>query len=303
MFISQVYMNNISFGQRYSFADLNRRYFEINGHTFKSDISTIITSHDNMLGEGKNKIVYSLPNIAEYVIALLKSQVKLTDCNIYSFEQVKNLLPKFNFGQCIADNNNGLKILTRVNGKPHLLEDYVKRINSYTVNGDITQGDALRVLEKLKKLEGFPQESFDILIQKIIYLNRKNVRIDTINPNNILIEYNTKEINPIDVEFNFHTQNIKPPYNGYNDIIYMLLNPLLHNIVLEKLPLTKKMEFIKVTKNLVNKIKHSADNIGLSSSVSTSRQVYREHDDFFKNHNINVNILDSFEKFNKIYLQ
>ena len=283
--------------------NLERKYQKINGRPFQSDILAIVNSQDNRLGEGKDKIVYSLPNIVEYVIALFKSQVKLTDRNIYPFEQVKNLFPKFNFGQCIADNNHGLKILNRVNGEPHLLDDYVRRINSYTINTDITPVDAISVLEKLKRLEGFPQESFDVLVQKILYLNRKNVRIDTINPNNVLIEYNTKEINPIDIECNFHTQNIKPPFNGYNDIMYMLLNPLLHSIVLEKLPLTKKMEFIKITKNLIHKIKHSADDIGLSSSISTSRQVYKEHDDFFKSHHINVDILDSFERFNQRFLK
>ena len=232
MFINRIHQYNITFEQRNSLADLNKKYLKRNGHIFQGDILGIIASHDNVLGEGRNKIVYSIPNVAEYVLALLKSKVKSTNCNICSFEQVKNLLPKFNFGQCIADNNNGLKILNKVNGKPHLLDDYVERINSYTVNGDITLEDALRVMEKLKNLEEFPQESFDFLVQKIIYLNKKNVRIDTINPNNILIEYDTKEINLIDVEFNFHTQNIKPPYNGYNDIIYLLLNPLLHSVIL-----------------------------------------------------------------------
>ena len=297
---SQKYYRPTYTSQIHTLKSLNKEYIKLNGHSLQDDFWCIINDSDNLLGEGQEKLVFSITNISDYVIALFKSKFN-PKAGIAEIKSVKDLLSKFNFGQCIADNNNGIQILRRVNGEPNLLPNWFSRVHSFAQNGDITREDALLVLEKLRQLENFPQDSFDLLVQKINYLNKKNIRIDTINPNNVLVESNSKEINLVDIDFNFHNSNIKPPFNGYNDVAYLLLDMMLHNVYLEKLPVAKKIEFIKVTKNLIRKLKNSADRLGLSSSLSTSRQVYTEIQNGLSSRGEQVKALDLFEQFNQQY--
>lgn len=185
--------------------DLNECSFEtfkntmenVYGNTPLEDILDEITSDEsNKIGEGSTKTVYEIKG-TDYVVGKIKGKEREKGAAIKPEE---NYLTKYNFARPIANNGSDLIVMKKVNGKSHSIPDYGIRYYGL-VNGTkpITRDDALQFMGQLDKIKDYPIESFIDMAEKMAYLSDNGFKADNINPNNILVDEETKSFNIIDL--------------------------------------------------------------------------------------------------------
>ena len=265
---------------------------------FEKIARTIYENPDNIIGEGHSKLVYKIDGIKDFVLAVIKSE--LNPASTGTFEAVENLLPKYNFGQPIATNNNGLVILGKVNGREHSIHNW----HRFGIIGEaITHSQAEDFLSKIEEIETFPMDAFEHLGSEIKYLNEKSIRMDSINPNNILFDSEEKQLNFIDVEYKDIFTALPKPLNGVRDMIAILLDSLLHKKYFETLTTPQQNRLFEISKTIIEKCKAAASNINLHNDTANTRRTLEiAANDLARKSNTNINhAIDNYDYFVSAY--
>lgn len=182
-----------------------------------SEILSTVSEHDNFIGEGKESRVYKIEGLDDYVVKLSKNEYDYDpEWYMDPIRPCKDDFPEHNFGQPVATVGFSAKILKKVTGKENGVKSWFSKFEHSTPR---TREDAEKILADVTKIASFPQESFNKLAQEIKYLTSKGIKIDSINPNNFLIDYDKKQISLVDIENKEHKNS--------KNTMYDLLVPLL----------------------------------------------------------------------------
>lgn len=257
----------------------------------------------NLIGEGVSKRVYSIPGMADYVLGVLK-RIFNPAANEAPFHECPNMLKKYNFGQPIAENSNGLLIAKRVPGEEHSLPNWNSEYVAAVLRREpISQTKAQFVMDKIKLIEGFPIDAYENLAGQLKYLNEFSLRVDSINPNNILIDKKSKSLNFIDIgEDNKRYASIPNPVNGVRDLQVLLLDSLLHKKYLDTLNDKEKRTLMTLAKSIIEKCKATASKINLKNDTQNTRRHYQlatKH--ILDTRGIDIRLPESYDEFVGIY--
>lgn len=275
-------------------------------NTFDEDFNVIANRICNtpelLIGQGASKVVYEIPNIENFV--LYKVRRKYNENSSAPFEPTKNLFGrgKYYFGEYIASNNNGLYLGLKIDGKPYSQPDWFKKYcKALEMPDSITENDAKFFLTQLEEIEKFPLESYEDFANQLKDLNTNRTRIDTINPNNILINKETKAFNIIDlIEGQNYFEHFENPINGSSDMIALLLDSLLHAKYMNALSDEDKEKLKNSSKNVVKKCKMASENVGLPSQSEHTMEATKILENRIKKP---LNIEPKFEESYKIFVE
>lgn len=152
------------------------------------------------IGSGANAFVFAIKGVDDYVLKVKRGLKIGLFSKVPPLKKVKNELYSYNFGQPVADNNNGVEVLMKCDGEPYSFRDWYDVVD----NGLESAGDVHRLVEQMTKIADFPQESFDNFAKKVYFLkNIARKEPDLFNPNNILVDYKNKVFNLIDIDKQF----------------------------------------------------------------------------------------------------
>ena len=211
---------------------------------------------ENVIGSGANSTVYKFDS------KLLNNWVLKEDKKIFTvpckklFEQTEDVLYGFNMGQEIAKSGSKYRILKRIEGIAHSVPNWSQKISSGSI---VNYSESLNFLNSLKKLQNFPQEAFNNYALELKKLEDKGFKQDSINPNNILIDYDKQIIHIID----FFKACDPSHINSSQDLICVLLDFSLFKNFYEQLSLNERKLIIGYSKNIIKKCNIAALNAGL----------------------------------------
>lgn len=274
------YYSNITFGKNLSYSDFLvsiRRVYK--NKSLKNVILSTINNKENFIGSGFSANAYEIPGIQDYIIRIERK--KFTPQNFINStirEGKQNELAP-NFGQYIATNGHGFYINKKVIGESHSLPDWSNTIQRIQAGEDIKHRDAKLFLSKIKQLSEFPQNSFDEIAKNINLLNKyTKSEIDIINPNNLIIDNNTKHIGVIDLWYKHIDNGSQEPYNGIDSLINLMLDPFIHKKVYNKLSHSDKEKLIEYSTHIINKVFEAGKNNGLSRTKNNAMLIYTDFD-------------------------
>lgn len=272
---------NISFGQRLNFTDFITTLHKVyKNKSIKNIVFSTIKDNNNYVGSGFSADVYSIPGIDNYLIRIERksfSPQSFIKSPIIS-EPQNECAP--NFGQYIATNNHGFFITKKVFGESHSLPNWAEKIKAIeNGTGELTHKEARYILDKIVELSEFPQKAFDNLAQNIEKLNKyTDCEIDIMNPNNLIVNNKTKSINIIDLWYQHSANGSVAPFNGTDSMINLMLDPLTHNKVYEKLGIKDCEKLFKASKTIIEKAFTAAQNAGLSRTKDNAKIIYSDFD-------------------------
>lgn len=208
----------------------------------------------NIIGEGKNSKVYKFldDSLSKYVIKVLKPNCNSTPS--------LNELPRYNFGQAICKIQDNIYVLRKQYGVQHGFTKWRDIVNGKNLEKE----EAKSFLEDLKKISNMPDKTFDSYAEKTKYISENGYKSDSINPNNILIDYDKNEINIIDY-FKTNKKYVNSK-NCYLDMACNLLDFMNFKKIYDVLSKSEQKEFIESANIITKKCYEAAKRTGLSTN-------------------------------------
>lgn len=278
-----------------------KKNFEKRYHEHFRDVASSIMIEKNLLGEGHDKKVYKIPKMKDYVIAQLKKVYPNRDnSKIYPITPVNDIFPNINFGQAVATDNGGLLILKKVRGEEHSLKFWSDKYLAKLFTGkEIPETEAKIFLNKIDYLKKMPQDVYNKFAEKLQILNESNIRIDTINPNNLLISKKHPEINLVDVDFDKEVfECLTKPYNGISDMYSLLLDSLMFGMHYDKLSPKNRNKLLKNAQIIIKKCRNAGKKVGLVENIENSKNFLKELDGrIYKRRNKSPEFIPNYERF------
>ncbi|MCQ2739309.1 MAG: hypothetical protein MJ237_03685 [bacterium] len=210
------------------------------------------------LAHGREKQIFKIPKMPEYLIGYLYD-------NPHDKKDKINETPlvfcEYNFGQPFATNGSDIIIKKYIAGEPHLVSDFLQVINYITKNDKVTREMALEYSDKLRLIKAFPQDAYNDLAKQLEYLYENNQPIDSVNSSNLLVDYENKKFNLIDVLDSLnkykpfadkHKGQEKDRISVY-DMITLLIDMKFQPYYLDQLNANEQQEIITISKDIINK--------------------------------------------------
>lgn len=230
------------------------------------DINTLTDKYmtpENLKGSGANSTVYNMPDYPKYVLKVLNKP----DPNHIN---INDFLVTDNFGQPIWEENN-VQILKKLDGWEHSSEDWSKIIYDPMLKKpkEVSAEQANEFFRKFSLVASFPESSFQELAKKVKYLDEKEYKIDSINPNNLLVDEKNKRLNVIDFFKIMPWDKPKNVFsNSYFDIVAMVADFTLFPEYYDKLNKEQKSALLKNVDIVNGKALRGAVNSGLSVNIN-----------------------------------
>lgn len=270
------------------------------GISLEQEAYNMTSKEENKLGEGAKKIVYSIDGIDDYVIARLK---KTDESKGTEFVESMNPYTKYNFSQPVAQNNEFM-IMRKIKGTPHSLSDWTIQFRSVVYdNKSISNKDARGFLAQMERIAEFPIESYIDLANQVKYLNDKNIKIDMFNPNNILVDDESKKFTYFDLfekPENFYF--LKPNVNCVQDMINILTDALLHSEYIDSLGDEDAEKLKEATVKVIDKCNMAGKTVGLCDDSSVAERTYKYvQNNLIKRQGRNPKYMECYTRFKHIY--
>ena len=192
--------DNVTFsGKSEKFLEIYKA--KIGNIPLRETILKSISNEENLLGEGLSKQGFRLEGIKDYIIRIYKGCFKREDLNLGFVKPEKSQLN--NLDGVVLCIPGKIDIVKKKRGVGLGVNKYAEKlqISSHTTLNNIfvSREETLRVLEIYEKLKDFPIKSYErAYLQMKSFCEKPNYQFDIINPNNILIDTKTKQINLID---------------------------------------------------------------------------------------------------------
>lgn len=255
--------------------DFAERINEKYGVDFSEVAPKICADSNNIVGEGSSKYVFKIDGADDYLLALIKREydpekapVPFTACEIP--------LPKYNFGQALLDNGNGLMVMKKSEGIPHSLNRWVKCCARVCgAHGPMKQEEAEIAMRKICEISRMPIEAFNHFARQIKYLSENSLPMDTVNPNNVLVDAKNQRISMIDVlDGPKYLRQLPAPMNGVRNIEAILLDSVLHCEYLKVLPPEKQEIMKNASRVVIGKCQQAAENVGLINDQGNAQKYF-----------------------------
>ncbi len=270
-------------------------------NSFEDVALKICSDEKNLIGEGGSKKVFRIEGVKDFLIALMKNEYKSGDLG--PFESVPNVIPEHNFGQCIASNRSGLYIIPKVNGESHSLPNWLSRYKAKTEKDiPITGKEAQLVAQQIKKIANFPLRSYEDFALQLDCLTRNKIRVDALNPNNILVDGENKAFNLIDIDDDQKIfGEIPKPLNGSADMIALLLDSLMHVAYKDALTTKDSYNLGRAAKCIIEKCRVAAEKSIEDAPETNTRLHFELVMNYLKSRNTGKTILEDYDQFFAMY--
>lgn len=240
------------------------------------DLIAMAQDESNFRGEGANSKVYDIPYLPNHVLKVLNKD----DPNGI----IMNEFPSdINLGQPVwqSDKNPRLLILKKVEGNEHSIPSWSSAIWDPKTKKPrlITKEQAQIYFESVDKLAKMPQTAFDEICKKAKLLDDKGYKIDSINPNNLIVS--DDEISIIDY-FKVKPQELCYYRNCSYDLIAIMLDFSLLPEYAQKMNPEQHKQFLENAKIIFEKVMKSSKNVDFSTDVEIYKTYIKETSKWFK---------------------
>ncbi len=243
-----------------SFENFNQKRIEaglFNEEDFMENIKP-----ENLLGTGLNSEVYSFSDSALEPWALKVDKKPNKTKEGAGLYRTKNEFGAQNMGQEIARIGDRFHILKKIEGTPHSLENWSAHINN---NSIVTKEESKEFLNSIEKIAQFDEAAFDDYAKQLKTLGSKGYKMDSINPNNLLIDYENEKIHIIDFFKNADPSHI----NSRLDLTNCLLDFSFFDRFYEKLDEDDKQRLLDTGKTIIEKCNDAASKHNLPQDEDT----------------------------------
>lgn len=257
------------------FKPYQEELFNFDAYLKKAQEANISTPNDylanciekNIIGTGQNSKVYKFTNplMNNWVIKVETKHNDYLESFFQGLKQLPDEFVGFNMGQPIAKIGERVKILKKIDGKPHSIKDWSSHRRNQI---PITQDDAKTFLADIKQIAKFPQETFDEYAQKLKLLDDKLYKADSFNPNNYLIDYKNQKIYIIDAYKYAPDEHLNSKFDLICPLVDFPNFERFYNVMNKD----QRTDYIAITKTLVEKCTKAAKNMG----INTSEDFYRD---------------------------
>ena len=224
----------------------------------------------NMIGQGHAKKVYKIPNSPDFVLATIK-QTFDSNGTFLPFVLKQDLFNGANYGQVVAESPSGLIIMKRVPGHEYGVSDWFNKLLSFiNDHNTLSPSDAFIFYKQVKNAASHPINSYKCLALQLKALAEQYIRIDSGNPNNLIIDRKRHSFCIIDFdnpqEFKADQIEYSKSINGVLDMPCLLLDVNLHTEWLALLAQKWQKDYIYQSKILIKKCYDAAIAVGLNTS-------------------------------------
>lgn len=244
-------------------------------------LKTFLTAPDKIFisGTGANSTVYNLPFTDNYVLKIVKDNAPLD----LSKQYIGRFPDTINLGQPVWQHpdNPRILLLKKIKGEPHSIKDWSKTMyNPQTGQAmNVTSEQAQNYFTQISRIAEMNQSVFDDLATQIKVLdgikkfdndNLPGFKIDSINPNNLMVDYKNNKMNIIDY---FAKENEHHNTNSYLDMVAVISDfPLLpeYKALLKQEEQSKLIEALKI-------INDKCFNAAAKAGLSTDKNVFMDY--------------------------
>ena len=246
------------------------------------DLINMAQTEENKLGQGANSIVYAIPHLDDYVLKVLNKD----DPNKIDMSEFPS---DVNLGQPVwqDDKNPRLLILKRIDGKEHSISNWSTTIwdgEQYSPL-PVTKEQAKLFHSQLNDIASMPQSAFDQLAKNVKILSDKGYKLDSINPNNLLVDKEKQQIHIIDY-FKVKPHETHLYQNSYMDLVAVALDFALFPEYYDKMDETEKSNTLQNVKVIRDKMYEGAKNSGLSCDDEKYKKYIRTTSRWFPAHSV-----------------
>ena len=262
-------------GMETAIEDFEKKFKEVYGEADIVEMAPrIFADPSNLAGEGASKRVFNIPGMEDYLLAFLKEEYNSNE-RAKPFKPCDIPLPKYNFGQIMFE-GNGMLVMKKTKGVPHSLKCWFSHLMKMMEGKQpVSKVEAELALLKMCEISRMPIDSFVHFASQVKYLNENSLPMDTVNPNNLLIDYENKRINMIDVfDGPLFLRQIKSPMNGVRNMEAVLLDSVLHTEYLKVLPPVKQELMKCASRVVICKCQRAAKSIGLVNDSNNVRHYF-----------------------------
>ncbi len=213
---------------------------------------------ENVSGTGANSVVYNIPVLDNYVLKILKPQAYIDPDTLPI-----NMFPdNVNLGQpvWIHPQNFRIMLLKKVFGEPHSIKNWSSTIWDPGIKKGVpvSEQQSLRYYNQVTKIANMPQSTFDNLALQIKILDNAGktpasvmtgFKIDSINPNNLMVDYKNNRLNVID----YFAKNKPQHQNSYLDMVAVITDFTLFREYYDLLTPQMQKKLIKAIKTIDKK--------------------------------------------------
>ncbi len=217
---------------------------------------------ENVIGSGAHSVVYKFahPKMRNWAIKVDKPTFNdIPNEQLTKIVEVPDEFEGFNMGQEIAGIGSRIHILKRIHGVPHSVKDWSSHISQ---QNPMTAQEANSFLASIKKIVNFPQETFDDYAGKLKMLNEKGYKSDSFNPNNILVDYESKTLHIIDA----YRYNPDVNMNSKYDLICPLVDYPNFTRYYSAMTNSQRAEYLNIVVSLSEKCSLASKKVGLSEN-------------------------------------
>lgn len=228
---------------------------------------------ENIIGEGSEKFVFTIPKVKSYVAAYLK---RVPETNYNKPFKAGNLTEsEYYFGEPIGGNGKFI-IMKRINGESYSINDWFNKYFDVILGKQpVTQDDARNFVRKIREVASFPIESYIDIQKQLKFLTDRNIRIDSINPGNVIVDKETQRMHLIDLSKQLpEFATLNPQVNCSMDIADLLTDCILNTKYLSVLPPQESAELMQLTKQVISKSIEAGKIVGLSDKKDIAEQFY-----------------------------
>ncbi len=215
-------------------------------------------SEENKLGQGANSVVYNIPQLNGYVLKVLNKD----DPNKVDLKEFPSGV---NLGQPIwqDDKNPRILILKKIEGKEHSISNWSRTIGEHL---QVTTKQAQQFAVQLSQIAQMPQKAFDQLASDVKLLDDKGYKLDSINPNNLIVDSENSEIHIIDY-FKVKPRETDLYRNSCFDLISVMCDFTLFPEYYDKLSVSEKQSLMQSSREIADKVYLGAKKADLSCSI------------------------------------
>lgn len=246
------------------------------------DLIRMAQTEENKLGQGANSIVYSIPHLDDYVLKVLNKD----DPNKIDMSEFPS---DVNLGQPVwqDEKNPRILILKKIEGKEHSIPNWSKTIwdgANYTPL-NVTSEQAKLFHSQLNDLSQMPQSAFDQLAKDVKLISDKGYKLDSINPNNLIVDKEKQQIHIIDF-FKVKPHESHQYQNSYMDLVAIALDFTLFPEYYDKMDESEKSNTLKNAETIREKMHKGAENAGLSCDDERFKTFIRTTSRWFPAHSV-----------------
>lgn len=219
------------------------------------DLINRAQNSENIIGQGANSIVYNLPQLDDYVLKVLnKDDPNKIDMNEFPSD--------VNLGQPVWQdkNNPRLLILKKIEGKEHSIPNWSKTVG---IPLYVTKEQSTKFAQQLLTIASFPQSAFNQFAKDVKVLSDKGYKLDSINPNNLIVDEGKEQIHIIDY-FKVNPKETHLYQNSCFDLIAVACDFTLFPEYFDNMNDEEKSSTINAVKTITEKMYQGCVKFGLS---------------------------------------